>query len=321
VAEATDQSVTGSPPRAVSVAGELLQATEMAALAAASGAGRDEPEPLRQRAIQAMSQALTDAGLVVSPHLGLNQDRVTWTSVEFAGARLPTRELAAYPVEGARLAAAGSGGAISLLVAVAPGSVPHLPPLLYMEKIVAGPVGRGALDLDDEIGDNLRRLAFARDARVSDLLIAVLDRPRHQGLIGDIRATGARVVLLEEGELAGALLAASRAGAVDAMVGIGGLHETIVEAGLARCLGGEIVARLWPRNEEERELAMPNLDRTYAIADLAPTTVEAAATGVTDSLLLHGARFGSPWNETESLSLSTLTRTARTVLTRHWRGS
>lgn len=319
---ATDAEVTDgrSAERPVSFAAELLRATEMAALAAAKGAGRDEADPLRQRAVKAIGGVLGHAGLAVAPDLGIHQGKAGWTPVRIGGAVDPVCELAAYPVEGASLAAGGRGAAISLLLAAAHGGIPQLPPLLYMQKIVTGPIGRGALDLDDEIGDNLRRLAFAREVRVGDLLVAVLDRPRHQDLVADIRATGARVVLLEEGELAGALLAAAGAGGVDAMVGIGGLHETIVEAGLTRCLGGDLVARLWPRNGEERELAASDLERTYQLGELAPATVEAAVTGITDGLLLAGARFGTPWNETESLSLSTLSRTARQIKTRHWRG-
>jgi len=299
----------------------LLRATELAALAATRGAGRAEAEELRQRAVRAIGHAFDLAGFQVEPDLGVRHGTAGWTEVLTEESEVPAWYLVAYPAEGASLAASGRGGAISVLYAAAPGAVPDLPPLRYMLKVVAGAAGRDALDLDDDLGDNLRRLAFARDVKVGDLLVAVLERPRHQDLINEIKSAGARLVLLEEGELAGALLAASGTGGVDAMVGIGGLQETVVEAGLARCLGGEITAKLWPRNDEERDLAGPEgLGRTYGIGDLAPGPVEAAITGISDGLLLRGPRLGRPWDETESIVLSTVTGTARRLTTRHHRG-
>jgi fructose-1,6-bisphosphatase II len=300
-------------------ASALLRATELAALSAGRAAGREDAEALRHRAARAIARSLDDAGLQVAPDLGIRQGTAGWTELMTGDSDQPDWYLAAYPAEGASLAAGGRGGAVSMLCATAPDGLPDLPPLRYMLKVVAGAAGRGALDLDDAIGDNLRRLAFARDVRIGDLLIAVLERPRHQDLVGDIRAAGARVLLLEEGEVSGALLAAAGSGGVDAMVGIGGLQETVIEAGLARCLGGEITAKLWPRNDEERELAGSALDRIYGPGDLAPGPVEAAITGITDGLLLRGPRLASPWDETESIVLSTLTGTARRVTTRHHR--
>ncbi|MGH7919528.1 MAG: fructose-bisphosphatase class II [Candidatus Dormibacteraceae bacterium] len=297
----------------------LLRATELAALAAARGAGREDPETLRQRATAAIGRTLDESGLQVAADLGVRQGTAEWADLLIGESEVPAWYLAAYPAEGATLAGGGGGGAISVLYAAAPDGVPQLPPVRYMEKIVAGPSGRDALDLDDDIGDNLRRLAFARDARIGDLLIAVLDRPRHQDLVRDIRAAGARVILFEEGEVSGALLAATGTGGVDAMVGIGGLQETVVEAGLARCLGGEITAKLWARNDEERALAGAALERTFGLADLAPGPVEAAITGITDGLLLHGPRLGHPGDETESIVLSSVTGTARRITTRHHR--
>lgn len=298
----------------------LLRATELSGLAAARGIGRAEPEELRQRAVRAIGHAFDLAGIQVDPDLGVRHGTAAWTEIVMGDSEVPAWYLVAYPIEGATLAATGRGGAISVLYAAAADFIPDLPPLRYMLKVVAGPAGRDALDLDDEVGDNLRRLAFARNVKVGDLLVAVLERPRHQELIAEIKSAGARVVLLEEGELAGALLAATGTGGIDAMVGIGGLQETIVEAGLTRCLGGEMTAKLWARNDEERELAGPEaLSRTYGMHDLAPGPVEAAVTGISDGLLLRGPRLGRPWDETESLELSTLTGTARRVTTRHHR--
>ena len=190
----------------------------------------------------------------------------------------------------------------------------------YVEKIVAGPPARGALDLDDPLADNLRRIAFARDARVSDLVVAILDRPRHQELIDEARDAGARVVLLEEGEIAGALLAATQGTGVDAMVGVGGLQETIISACAVRCLGGEIQARLWPRNDEERLLAGGELGRVYGVAELAPEHSDVAVTGVSGGPLLRAPWYGSHGAETESLTMSSRFQTVCRLRTWHHRG-
>src|SRR5205823_10197487 len=147
---------------------------------------------------------------------------------------------------------------------------PSLPAVAYAEKMAVGPLARGAVDLDDSVADNLRRIAFARDARVQDLVVAVLDRPRHRELIEEVRATGARILNLEEGDIAAALMTATDGTGVDAMMGIGGLQEAVMAASALRCLGGDLVARLWPRNEEEKLLAGEEAGRVYGPAELAP---------------------------------------------------
>src|SRR5207245_8420807 len=123
-----------------------------------------------------------------------------------------------------------------------------LPEVSHMEKFVAGPAARGAIDLDDAIADNLRRIAFARDVRVQDLTVAILERPRHQEVIAEVAATGARIRMLEEGDFASAVMAALPGTGIDAAVGIGDTHATLAAACAVRCLGGELQALLWPRN-------------------------------------------------------------------------
>jgi fructose-1,6-bisphosphatase II len=199
------------------------------------------------------------------------------------------------------------------------GSLPAPPAVWYVEKIIAGPAARGAIDLDDSLADNLRRIAFARDARVSDLLVAVLDRPRHLDLIEEVRAAGARILMLEEGEIAGGLMAAIEGTGVDAMVGIGGLQETMISACAVRCLGGEIQARLWPRNDEERLLAGEDVNRTYGVADLAPDDVTLALTGVSGGPLVPAVWFGSAWTETSSMAMTARLARVSRMTTRHLR--
>lgn len=295
----------------------MIRVTEAAALACARGVGRADPERARETAAAAMLQALEVMGICGRVVLGPRGDRILSHGATLGRPEDPRYDLAVYPVEGASLVARGLPGAISVLVAVGPATFPDLPAVWYVDKIVAGPAARGALDLDDPLVDNLRRIAFARDARVSDLAVAILDRPRHHELIHQVRDAGARIVLLEEGEIAGALLAASQGTGIDAMVGIGGLQETIIAACAVRCLGGEILARLWPRNDEERHLAGIEMGRRYGVEDLSPEHVEMAVTGISGGLLLRAAWFGSQGAETDSLTMSTRLHTVRRIHTWH----
>jgi fructose-1,6-bisphosphatase II len=298
---------------------DVVWATEAAALACARHTGRGDPERVRETSAAAMLHTLELLGIRGRVVLGPRGDRILSHGATMGRPGDPEYDLGVYPVEGASLVARGAPGAVSVLVAVEPGAFPDLPAVWYVEKIVAGPAARGALDLDDPLADNLRRIAFARDARVSDLAVAVLDRPRHRELIDEIRDTGARIVLLEEGEIAGALLAATQGTGVDAMVGVGGLQEAIMAACAVRCLGGELQARLWPRNDEERVLAGPELGRVYGVTDLSPEQVDVAVTGISGGPLLQAAWYGGHGAESESLTMSTRFHTVRRLRTTHHR--
>jgi fructose-1,6-bisphosphatase II len=297
----------------------LIRVTESAALACARHVGRGDSDRARSAAAGAMLRAFEELGFGGRVVLGPRGDRVLSHGTHIGHGSPPQFDFGVYPVEGSSLVAKGLMGASSVLVAVEPDGFPSLPAVWYVEKIVAGPEARGALDLDDPLADNLRRIAFARDARLSDLAIAILDRPRHQDLIEQVRDAGARIVLLEEGEIAGALLAASSGTGIDAMVGIGGLQETIIAACAVRCLGGEILARLWPRNDEERVLAGDELGAVYGVGELSPAQVDVAVTGVSGGTLLKGAWYGSHGGATESLTMSTRFHTVRRIATRHLR--
>jgi fructose-1,6-bisphosphatase II len=298
---------------------DLAPATEAAALASARGIGRGDSERAREAAGAAMLHALELLGICGRVVLGPRGDRILSHGATVGRPEDPHWDLGVYPVEGASLVGKGLPGAISVLVAVERGGFPVLPAVWYVEKIVAGPAARGALDLDDPLADNLRRIAFSRDARPADLAVAVLDRPRHHELIEEIRDTGARIVLLDEGEIAGALLAATRGTGIDAMVGIGGLQETLMAACAVRCLGGELQARLWPRNDEERLLAGDQLGRVYGVSDLSPEQVDCSVTGVSGGSLLRPVWFGSEGAETESLAMSSRLHTVRRIQTWHHR--
>lgn len=297
----------------------LVQVTEAAALAAARLAGRGDAERVKAAAASAMLTGLEDLGFQGRVVLAPRGDRVLSHGSIVGPADSPLLDLAVYPVEGASVVARGRENAISVLAAVESDGFPSLPAVWYVQKIVVGAPARGAVDLDDSLTDNLRRIAFARDARVSDLVVAVLDRPRHQEILDEVRAAGARVLSLEEGEIAGAIMAAAPGSGVDAMIGIGGLQETLIAAAAVRCLGGDVQARLWPRNDEERVLAGDDLERNYGVADLAPAELAVAVTGVTGGQLLRGVWYGSTHAETHSLTMSTRRATVRSITTRHHR--
>ena len=296
---------------------ELVHATEAAALACARLLGKGDPDRVSEVAGEAMRRVLEESGLSGSVVLGPREDHNLAYGTSLAGSERIV-DFGLFPVEGASQVARGSANAVSIIAAVEPGGFANLPPIWYVEKMVAGPGARGAIDLDDSIADNLRRIAFARDARVQDLTVVILDRPRHREMMEEVAAAGARVRTLEEGDVAGAVQAAIPGTGIDAAIGIDGLHATLIAACVVRCLGGEIQARLWPRNEEERNLIGESAGRTYGVAELAPAAdVAVALTGVTGGQLLPGVMFGSGYAETSSLAMSSRHATIRRLTTRH----
>ena len=296
---------------------DLVHASEAAALACARLLGKGDADRVIEVAADAMRRVLEDAGPSGTVVLCPRNDTYLAHGTSISGGEQRV-DFGLFPVEGASQVARGSTNAVSIVAAVEPGGFAQLPSVWYVEKIVAGPAARGGIDLDDPIVDNLRRIAFARDARVQDLTVAILDRPRHQDLIADVAAAGARILALEEGDVAGAVMAAVPGSGIDAAIGIGGVDATLVAACAIRCLGGELQARLWPRNEEERILIGDAAGRVYGAADLAPATdVAVAITGVTGGQLLPGVLFGGGYAETFSLLMSSRQATIRRLTTRH----
>ena len=296
---------------------ELVQATEAAALACAVFLGKGSPDGVSNAAGEAMREALSHSSIagkvVLSPR---HNAALPQGSTVGDGERAV--DLGVYPVEGASQVARGHINAVSVLVAVESGGFARLPAVSQVEKFVAGPGARGAIDLDDQVADNLRRIAFARDSRVQDLTVAILERPRHQELIADVAGAGARIRILEEGDFASAVMAAISGTGIDAAVGIGDLHATLISACAVRCLGGEFLARLLPRNDEERALIGDRASHIYELAELVPATdIAVAITGVTGGPLLPGITFGSGFAETSSLVLSSRHATVRRITTLH----
>lgn len=317
-----EQHRSGTPPYSFTqgraeLSLELVHATEAAALACARMLGKGEPERVSEAAVNAIKAAFERSGLTGTVALSpRHQTNLPHGLVMGSGDRKV--DLGIYALEGASQVARGHINSITTVVAVEPGTFPRLPAVSHVEKFVAGPAARGAVDVDDSIADNLRRIAFANEMRVQDLTVAILERPRHQDLISEVSATGARIRTLEEGDFASAVMAALPGTGIDAAIGVGDLHAALIAACAVRCLGGEFVARLVPRNDEEKNVVAGGVKMVYGLADLAPTgDVDVAITGVSGGPLLPGVTFGSGFAETSSLVMSSRRDTVRHLLTRH----
>lgn len=284
---------------------DFIRVSERAAMAAATTMGRGDREASDRLAVEAMRNELDTlpiAGKIVigegerdeAPMLAVGEEVGTLAgSSEGLGV-----DIAVDPLEGTNLCATGAPGAMAVLAAAERGGLLHAPDI-YMEKIVVGPTARGAVHIDAPVSENLRKIADAFRRDVEDLTIVVLDRERHRQLIADIRSAGARIRLIGDGDLSAGIAAAVRGTGVHAVMGIGGAPEGVLTAAALRCLGGEIQARLSPRNEEQRrrleEEGVEEVDRIYATEDLAPgSQILFSATGVTDGELLRGVKpFGA----------------------------
>ena len=243
---------------------------------------------------------------------------------EQVGQRLPGQpevDIAVDPLEGTNLVAMGQANAITVLAASERGGLLHAPDT-YLEKLCVGPVAAGQVDLNLAPAENVQRIADSLRRKVTDITIVILDRPRHEALIDEIRATGARIKLISDGDLSAAISCAVSGTGVHGVMGIGGAPEGVITAAALRCLGGEIQARFRFRNDEERERASrmghPEPDRVYRTDDLAPgENLVFSATGVTEGDLLQGVRFFGGGARTHSLVMSYRTKQVRFVDTVH----
>jgi fructose-1,6-bisphosphatase II len=217
-------------------------------------------------------------------------------------------DLALDPLEGRAVVARGGTNAISMIAAAPRGSMPSLPDM-YMRKMAVGPRARGQIDLRLPVGDNIRAIADAFDRMVNDVTAIVLDRPRHHDLIEEIRAAGARIKLIQDGDVTASISAAVRGTNDHLAIGIGGTRQAVLAAAALRCLGGELQAQLWPTRraeiEEARAHGIADPDRVFTIDDLAPQEVIVVATGVSNGDLLRGVRFLADSARTHSLVMCT----------------
>ncbi|MBV8550781.1 MAG: class II fructose-bisphosphatase [Acidobacteriaceae bacterium] len=308
----------------------LARVAEEAAVASARTMGQGDRKQSDHAAVQAMRQAFETvpiAGNIVigegerdeAPMLYIGE-RVGAPPPE-DGADFPRVDIAVDPLEGTNLCATGTANAIAVLAASEPGGLLHAPDC-YMEKIIAGPACRGALDLDVPVSQNLKSIARRLDRDVTDLTVIVLDRPRHHQLIEDIRREGARIRLIGDGDLSAAIAVAVRGNGVHAVMGIGGAPEGVLAAAAMRCLHGEMLGRLvldTPELEERAaRMGIKNPQRIYTAGDLAPGShIAFVATGVTDGALLRGVRFFGEGHRTHTLLMTSGNNSVRFIDTVH----
>jgi fructose-1,6-bisphosphatase class II len=296
---------------------EFLRVVEQAAIACAHTMGQGDRHKSDQVAVEAMRKCLDtvpiDGTIVIgegerdeAPMLYIGERVGVAASSSAPALRdLPKVDIAVDPLEGTNLCATGSPNAIAVLAASDGGGLLHAPDL-YMEKLVVGPSSKHAVSLDAPVAENLRAIARCLERDVEDLVVTVLDRPRHEKLVDDIRATGARIRLITDGDLSAGITAAVVGSGVHAVMGIGGAPEGVLTAAAMRCLNGEIFARLVvskPEHEERcRSMGISDFRKVYTSKDLASgSSIIFAATGVTDGTLMKGVRFFGDGTRTSSV--------------------
>jgi fructose-1,6-bisphosphatase class II len=292
----------------------FLRVAELAAIAAARTMGQGDRSGSDAVAVESMRQAMEDIAMRGSIVIGEGErDEAPMLyigeKVGRGGAGDPEVDIAVDPLEGTNLCATGSANAIAVLAASNKGGLLHAPDC-YMEKIIVGPSARGAVHLDASVAENLGAIAGRLRRAVADLVVIVLDRPRHEKLINDIRAAGARIKLISDGDLSAGISAAVRGTNVHAVMGTGGAPEGVLTAAALRCLNGGMVARLVPtkagQEERMRKMGITDVKRIYTERDLAPgDDIIFAATGVTDGSLMRGVRFFGHGCRTSSILMST----------------
>jgi len=233
----------------------------------------------------------------------------------------PQVDIAVDPIDGTTLTSKGRGGAVAVIAVSEQGTMFDPGPCVYMEKIAVGPECRGVVDLNATVSENLHAIAKAKGIDVSEVTATILDRDRHDDLVAQIRETGSRIRLIGDGDVAGAIATAWQDSGVDVLFGIGGTPEGVIAAAALKCMGGELIGRLWPRDEVERQAALDagyDLDRVLSTDDLvAGDNCFFAATGITDGNLLRGVHYGRNGATTQSLVMRSRSGTVRLVDAQH----
>lgn len=302
------------------IAMELVRVTESAALVSAKYLGMGNKNLVDQAAVNAMRKVLGYVrmdGIVV-----IGEGEKDEAPMLFIGERIGDGsdlkvDIAVDPVDGTTLVARGLPGAISVVALSARGTI-HCPrQFVYMNKIVAGPQCKDAVDINDTVANNLKNIAEAKKRKVSEITVVVLDRPRHEQLLSEIRAAGARVKLISDGDVAAGIQAALPDTDVDVLMGVGGTPEGVLTAAAILCVGGMIQCKAWPRDEKERKQAIidgVNVDKIYKTGDLISSNdVFFAATGVSSGELLRGVRYHTGGARTQSIAMRSKSGTVRWI--------
>lgn len=308
---------------------ELVRVTEAAALSAGRWMGKGNKELVDQSAVDAMRHSLDGvdmSGVVVIGEGEKDEAPMLYVGEQVGNGNSPEVDVAVDPVDGTRLLSLGLPGALAVVATAERGTMYSAPPgVFYMEKIAVGPAMKNVIDINAPIGVNLDRIARVRDAHIDDLTVVILDRPRHQEMIRQIREVGARIRLITDGDVAAAIQAAMEDySGVDVLMGTGGSPEAVLAAAALKCIGGEIQCKIWPRNEEEREKFKADgidLQQVYRTDDLVKgNDVSFAATGITSGDLLDGVQYFGWGARTSSLMMRSHSGTVRYIQARHkWR--
>jgi len=304
---------------------ELVRVTEAAALAAARWVGRGEKEAADQAAVDAMRLMLDTVpmdGIVVIGEGEKDEAPMLYNGERIGDGSPPEVDVAVDPLEGTRLTARGMPSALSVIALAERGTMFDPGPCVYMEKLAGGPDIADALSLDDALSEVIARVADRQGVAVGDITVIMLDRTRHEDAVTEIRDAGARIRFITDGDVSAALFAVMEGTGVDLLWGIGGTPEGVLSAAAIKCLGGELLGRLWPRDDHERQAAIDAGYDLGAVLDadrlVAGANVFFAATGVTDGDLLHGVRYpGGGKAVTESLVMRSRSGTVRRIQARH----
>jgi fructose-1,6-bisphosphatase II len=318
-----DVRETSRPDRNLAL--ELVRVTEAAGLAAARWVGRGDKERADQAAVDAMRLMLETVpmdGVVVIGEGEKDEAPMLYNGERIGDGSPPEVDIAVDPLEGTTLTARGMPSALAVIALAERGTMFDPGPCVYMEKLAGGPEIADVLSLTEPLPDVIRKVAERKGIDPSDVRVIMLDRPRHEEQVAAIREVGARIRFISDGDVSAALFAVSRGTGVDLLWGIGGTPEGVLSAAAIKCLGGEILGRLWPRDEDERRAA---LDAGYELDEVldanrlvAGDDVFFAVTGVTDGDLLQGVRYLDDGHATtESLVMRSRSGTVRTVQARH----
>jgi fructose-1,6-bisphosphatase II len=303
---------------------ELVRVTEAAALAAARMVGRGDKEGADQAAVDAMRAMLESVpmdGVVVIGEGEKDEAPMLFNGEQIGDGSPPQVDIAVDPLEGTRLTALGMPSAIAVIALSERGTMFDPGPALYMEKIAGGPEIADLLDLDRPLPETLKLIADRKGTEIGDVMVVMLDRERHTEAMREVREAGARIRLILDGDVSAALLAVSDNSPVDLLWGIGGTPEGVISAAAIKCTGGQLLGRLWPRNDEERSAAVAagyDLGRVLNADDLvAGEDVFFSATGVTDGDVLQGVRYQPSHATSESLVMRSRSGTVRRISARH----
>jgi fructose-1,6-bisphosphatase II len=317
-----DGSTAQAPDR--NLAMELVRVTEAAALAAARWMGRGDKEGADGAAVDAMRVILHSVpmdGIVVIGEGEKDEAPMLYNGERIGDGTPPATDIAVDPIDGTTLTALGRGNALAVIAVSDRGTMFDPGPCVYMEKIAAGPEAANVIDINAPTAANIEAVAKAKGESVQDITVVILDRPRHEKLIAEVRATGARIRLIQDGDVAGAISTAWPESGADLLLGIGGTPEGVITAAALKCMGAGLQGKLWPRNESERRAALDagyDLEAVLTADDLVKgDNCFFAATGITDGELLRGVHYDANGATTQSLVMRSKSGTVRRIDAHH----